>query len=116
MVSQSGATSSNALWAGVPVLTTLGDHWVSRMSASALRCLGLDELIAADLDAYEQIAVELAVNGERLDSIRHRLHHQRTASPLFNTELFARHVESAYQGMWNRFASGLPAESFCVEP
>jgi predicted O-linked N-acetylglucosamine transferase (SPINDLY family) len=111
-----GATSSNALWAGVPVLTKLGDHWVSRMSASALRCLGLDELIAADLDAYEQIAVELAANGERLDSIRHRLHHQRTASPLFNTELFARHVESAYQGMWNRFASGLPAASFCVEP
>lgn len=111
-----GATSSNALWAGVPVLTTLGSHWVSRMSASALRCLGLEELIAADLDAYEQIAVDLAANGERLDAIRHRLHHQRTASPLFNTALFARHVESAYQSMWNRFASGLPAASFCVEP
>ncbi len=109
-----GATSSNALWAGVPVIATLGDHWVSRMSASALNCLGLDELIANDLDGYERIAVELAKDTERLETIRLKLKRQRVTAPLFNTALFTQHVESAYHIMWRRFANGLPPTSFSV--
>ena len=111
-----GATTSNALWAGVPVLSTMGEHWVSRMSASALQCTGLSELIAADLAEYEQIAVELAANPDRLEAIRHRLQRQRSTSALFNTSLFTRHVEKAYGSMWQRHLCGVPPESFHIEP
>jgi predicted O-linked N-acetylglucosamine transferase (SPINDLY family) len=111
-----GATTSNALWAGVPVLTAMGGHWVSRMSASALQCTGLSELIAADLDEYAQIAVELAANPDRLEAVRDHLHRQRLASPLFNTALFTRYVEKAYESMWQRHICGLPPESFRIEP
>ncbi len=111
-----GATTSNALWAGVPVLTTLGDHWVSRMSASALRCVGLEELIADDLAAYESKAVELATTPKRLTAIKQHLQRQRSISPLFNTSMFTRNVERAYQSMWKRYACGLPTESFRIEP
>jgi predicted O-linked N-acetylglucosamine transferase (SPINDLY family) len=111
-----GATTSNALWAGVPVLTAMGGHWVSRMSASALQCIGLSELIAADLDEYAQIAVELAANPDRLEAVRDHLHRQRLASPLFNTALFARYVEKAYESMWQRHVCGLAPESFRIEP
>jgi protein O-GlcNAc transferase len=110
-----GATTSNALWAGLPVLTTMGRHWVSRMSASALHCLGLDELITDGLAAYEDMAVALATNAKRLKSIRHHLQGQRSTSPLFDTARFTRHVEQAYQYMWRRFAAGLPPESFGPE-
>jgi predicted O-linked N-acetylglucosamine transferase (SPINDLY family) len=115
LIYNGGATTSNALWAGLPVLTTMGRHWVSRMSASALHCLGLDELIADDLDAYEHMAVELAQDTERLAAIRHRLQCQRSTSPLFDTAQFTRHVEQAYRYMWQRFAGGLPPESFGPE-
>jgi predicted O-linked N-acetylglucosamine transferase (SPINDLY family) len=111
-----GATTSNALWAGVPVLSTLGGHWVSRMSASALHCTGLSELIAADLAQYEQIAVDLASNPERLQAIKQDLQRHRSTSALFNTALFTRHVEKAYGSMWQRHLCGLPPESFHVEP
>jgi len=116
MTYNGGATTSNALWAGVPVLTILGDHWVSRMSASALHCMGLDELITDDLAAYERTAVGLAKNLQRLTDMRQRLLHQRSVSALFNTSMFTRHVEKAYQYMWKRYACGLPAASFQVEP
>jgi predicted O-linked N-acetylglucosamine transferase (SPINDLY family) len=110
-----GATTSNALWAGVPVLSAMGGHWVSRMSASALQCMDLSELIAANLDEYEQTAVELASNPVRLKAIRDRLQRQRFTSPLFNTSLFTRHVEKAYHSMWQRHVRGLPPESLRIE-
>jgi predicted O-linked N-acetylglucosamine transferase (SPINDLY family) len=111
-----GATTANALWAGVPVLSTMGGHWVSRMSASALHCLDLSELVAADLGQYERMAVDLAFNPDRLQAIKHRLQRQRSTSVLFNTSLFTRHVEKAYESMWQRHVRGLPAESFHIEP
>ncbi len=111
-----GATTSNALWAGVPVVTTMGGHWVSRMSASALHTIGLDELIADDLDAYERIAVELGTDPQKRTLLKLRLQRQRSASPLFDTALFARHVELAYQRMWERHEKGLPPKHFSVEP
>lgn len=109
-----GATTSNALWAGVPVVAVLGKHWVSRMSASALHCLGLPELIAEGLDGYEQLAVELASNPRQLMSIRQKLQHQRSSASLFDTALFTRQVEKAYCMMWERFLQGMAPETFQV--
>jgi predicted O-linked N-acetylglucosamine transferase (SPINDLY family) len=111
-----GATTSNALWAGVPVLTVLGSHWVSRMSASALHAVGLPELVAADRDQYEQTAMELAGDPKRLQRLRMRLGRQRSTAPLFDTAGFTRHVEQAYLHMWARYAVGLPPASFRVSP
>jgi len=111
-----GATTANALWAGVPVLTVPGGHWVSRMSASALNAIGLPELVVGDLNSYEDLAVELARNQDKLKNLRLRLRQQRTTTPLFDTPTFARHLETAFRHMWDRHAGGLPAATFHVEP
>lgn len=111
-----GATTSNALWAGVPVLTVLGNHWVSRMSASALKAVGLPKLIAEDLEDYGRRAVELALNPLKLSAIRRRLWQQRSAAPLFDTPLFTCHIEQAFTHMWHRHVSGLKPASFKVQP
>ena len=116
LIYNGGATTANALWAGVPVLSVLGRHWVSRMSASALHAVGLPELIAKDSDQYRDMAVELALNPRKLDHFRQRLQTRRTLSPLFNTSQFTRHVESAYCHMWDRYGRGQAPASFRVEP
>jgi predicted O-linked N-acetylglucosamine transferase (SPINDLY family) len=116
LIYNGGATTSNALWAGVPVLTTLGSHWVSRMSASALNAIGLPELIAKDLAEYSRKAIELAHNPSQLAAIRRRLWHQRSSAPLFDTPLFTRHMEKAFTYMWHRHVNGLKPASFKVQP
>ncbi len=116
LIYNGGATTANALWAGVPVLSVLGNHWVSRMSASALNAVGLPELIAEDLQQYEDTAVALALNPGKLDAIRHRLRKNRKDAPLFNTTLFTRHVEKAYAQVWHRHTAGLPPASLQMTP
>ena len=111
-----GATTSNALWAGVPVLTLPGDHWVSRMSASALMALGLPELIANNLEDYGRRAVELAFAPAKLTALRQRLRRRRSTAPLFDTRRFTHHIEKAYTHMWQRHLDGLKPASFKVEP
>jgi predicted O-linked N-acetylglucosamine transferase (SPINDLY family) len=85
------------------------------MSASALNAVGLPELVAANLEAYENLAVELATRTDKLIDLRQKLHHLRTTAPLFDTGLFTRHIESAFRQMWRRHAAGLPPASFHVE-
>ena len=68
-----GATTSNALWASVPVITLLGSHFVSRMSASALAAVGLSELITQSLEEFETLAIQLASNPDRLQALRQKL-------------------------------------------
>jgi predicted O-linked N-acetylglucosamine transferase (SPINDLY family) len=111
-----GATTSNALWAGVPVLTILGSHWASRMSASALNAVDLPQLIAKDLDDYGCKAVELALNPVKLATINRQLWRQRSSAPLFDTALFTRHMEKAFTHMWHRYLNGLEPASFKVQP
>lgn len=116
LIYNGGATTANALWAGVPVLSMLGDHWVSRMSASALEAIGLPELIAMDLEDYEHKAVSLALDRNQLKTLRNKLWHRRSISPLFDTALFTRHIEEAYRQMWQRKKDGLAPASFKIEP
>lgn len=111
-----GATTANALWAGVPVLTILGNNWVSRMSASALAALDLPELITEDLNTYAQKAVRLAKNRSAMEALRNKLRAQRHTAPLFNTTLFTRHMEKAYTLMLERYEKNLAPESFSVHP
>jgi len=110
------ATSSDALWAGLPVLTCLGTSFAGRVGASLLNAIGLNELITRSLEEYEALAVELAMNPKRLAEIRSKLAQNRGTYPLFDTDRFRRHIEAAYTTMWERYQRGEPPESFAVEP
>jgi protein O-GlcNAc transferase len=110
-----GATTANALWAGVPVVTLMGTHFVSRMSASALAATGLSCLIASSAVEYEAIAVDLARNTPKRLAIRRHLTDNRTFHPLFDTRSFARHIETAYSTMIARRRHGLGPAAFTVK-
>jgi predicted O-linked N-acetylglucosamine transferase (SPINDLY family) len=109
------ATACDALWAGLPVVTCLGDAFAGRVGASLLRALEMPELIAGSLDAYENLALELALDRERLAAIRAKLALKRQSAPLFDTKGFTGSLESAFRTMWERSEDGLPPASFSVE-
>jgi predicted O-linked N-acetylglucosamine transferase (SPINDLY family) len=109
-------TASDALWAGLPVLTCCGDSFPARVAASLLRAVGLPELITESLQAYEATAVRLASNPAELAGLRSKLADNRLQMPLFDTQRFARHLEQAYQLMWARQAQGLPPSALQLEP
>ena len=91
-----GTTASDALWAGLPLITCLGKSFAGRMAASLLHALDLDELVAPDPAAYEALAVELATHPTQLQAVRDKLSNNRLTQPLFNTPEFARHLEAAF--------------------
>jgi predicted O-linked N-acetylglucosamine transferase (SPINDLY family) len=99
-------TASDALWAGLPVLTCPGETFPSRVGASLLKAVGLPELIAPDRTRYEELAIELARKPEKLRALRTKLEAQRTTWPLFDTARLVRNLERAYRAMWDRFAAG----------
>lgn len=100
-----GATSADALWMGVPVVTLRGERFEGRLTATTLRAAGLQELVAADLDAYMGLAVELARDGNRLAQLRRGLRERMEASPLCDAARFARDMEAAYRAMWRRWCA-----------
>jgi predicted O-linked N-acetylglucosamine transferase (SPINDLY family) len=103
-----GTTASDALWAGLPVLTRMGDTMAGRMAASVLNAIGLPELIATTPDAYERIAIELAMRPEKIAAIKRKVVENRLSTPLFDTKLFTKHIEAAYIAMHERYQAGLP--------
>ena len=109
-----GATASNALWAGLPVLTKLGKGYSSRMAGSLLTSIGLPELITSTEADYEKLALELATNPEHLYSIKQKLAANRLSKPLFDTELFTKHLEDGYQQAYQRYFEGLEPETITV--
>lgn len=92
----SHTTGSDALWAGVPLITLLGETFASRVAASLLHAVGLPELVAADADAYLALTLELANDAERLQGLKRKLRESRMTAPLFDTEGFARELEAIY--------------------
>lgn len=101
-------TASDALWAGLPVLTCMGTTFPGRVAASLLQALGLPELVAGDMARYEALAVELASGPERLAALRERLAQARRSSPLFDTARTTRALEDLYASMVGRNRQGLP--------
>jgi predicted O-linked N-acetylglucosamine transferase (SPINDLY family) len=108
------STACDALWAGVPVLTSAGATFASRVAASALSAAGLPELITYGLDEYEQRARELLHEPQRLAELRSRLALRRSRLPLFETERYTRDLEAAYLRMYEQAAAGVPPASFDV--
>lgn len=109
-----GATASDALWCGVPLVTCTGEAFASRMAASLLTTVGLPELVADTLDQYEALALALARDTARLIALKDHLRAGRSSFPLFDTARFTRDLEAAYQHMWRRVQDGLPPASFAV--
>jgi predicted O-linked N-acetylglucosamine transferase (SPINDLY family) len=103
-------TASDALWAGVPVLTTLGDAFASRVAASLLAAAGIPECIAEDLEGYERLALELARDRERLRSLRARLAEKRDTCALFDSARYTRDFEALITRMIERQTLGLAPE------
>lgn len=108
-------TASDALWMGVPVITTPGETFASRVSASLLTALGVPELITPSLAEYERLGVELGQNPTALSALKQKLREQRSTAPLFNAELTIRHLEAAYRQIWSRYIQGEPAGKVWVE-
>ena len=108
------ATAQDALWVGLPVLTCLGRGFASRVAGSLLTTLDIPELVTASLDDYAQRALKLAHTPALLASLREKLAHSRLTSPLFNTDLYCRQLESAYRVMWERSCRGEPPVAFDV--
>ena len=107
-------TASDALWAGLPVLTLMGQSFASRVAASLLNAIGLPELITNTQEEYEALAIELANTPQKLIEIKLRLANNRLTAPLFDTPLFAKNLEAAYSKMYERYLKGLPPEQINV--
>ena len=103
-----GATTSHALWMGLPVITLPGRTYISRMSASLLTNAGMVELIVKNKHEYVKLATDLATNPDRLMKIQRSLIENREYLPLFDTKRFVYDVEHAYKTIWKRYKSGLP--------
>ncbi len=101
-------TASDALWAGLPVLTRLGNSFAGRVAASLLRAAGLPELVTQSTEEYEALALALASDPARLQAIRQKLAATRDSCALFDTPRFTRGLEAAYDAMWDRHRRGLP--------
>jgi predicted O-linked N-acetylglucosamine transferase (SPINDLY family) len=108
-------TASDALWAGLPVLTRMGESFAGRVAASLLHAVGLPELIHATQEQYEAMAVELAGNAARLAELKDKLSRNRLTRPLFDTEQFTKHLEDAYTQMYRRHQAGLSPEHIYVD-
>jgi predicted O-linked N-acetylglucosamine transferase (SPINDLY family) len=107
-------TASDALWAGLPVLTQIGDAYPGRVAASLLKAVGLSELVVQTQAEYEALAVELASDHERLNQLKQTLAANRSTASLFNTPLLATQLEAAYTLMLDRYEADLPPDDIDV--
>lgn len=107
-------TASDSLWAGLPLLTCSGESFASRVAASLLTALNLPELVAPSQPDYETLAVDLAINPERLKIIKQKLKQNLQSTSLFNTSMFARHIENAHTQMYDRYHDNLPSDHIFV--
>jgi predicted O-linked N-acetylglucosamine transferase (SPINDLY family) len=109
-------TASDALWAGLPVITCLGSAFPGRVAGSLLRSAGLGELISTSLEDYEALALKIARDPELLAALKAKLARNRDSCPLFDTARFTRDIERAYSTMVEIERRGEDPYSFSVEP
>jgi predicted O-linked N-acetylglucosamine transferase (SPINDLY family) len=107
-------TASDALWAGLPVLTQMGEAFAGRVAASLLKAVGLPEMITRDTAAYEALAVALGQDAARAAALKAKLAAALPGAPLFDTPRFTRHLEAAFRLMWQRHVEGKAPEGFTV--
>ena len=103
------SSTSDALWAGVPVLTVPGQHFAGRVAASLVTAAGLPELVQRDRGEYVQTAIRLGGDRAGIDALKSKL--AQRAAPFFDTRMRVRDLEAAYLGMWNDYSSGAQRKS-----
>lgn len=101
-----GTTASDALWAGLPVITCAGESFASRIAASVLSAIGLQELITETQEDYEKAAIELALNPLKLEAIKEKLKRNKSTTNLFNTQKFTQEIEDAFMNIYDRYITG----------
>jgi protein O-GlcNAc transferase len=108
-------TASDALWAGLPVLTCMGETFASRVAASLLNAIELPELITNTQADYEAKAIELGNNPAKLKAIKDKLERNRLTTALFDTPRFTKHIEAAYKQIFERYQADLPPDHIYIE-
>ena len=108
-------TASDALWAGLPVLTCSGDTFAGRVAGSLLMAMGMPELVTESLEAYQQTALALARDPQRLDALRQKLQEKRDTSALFDLPKLTGNIEAAYVRMWQTWLSQKKPVAFSIE-
>ena len=108
-------TASDALWAGLPVLTCAGKTFPGRVASSLLNALEMSELVTHSTQDYEHLAIELANNATRLQDIKNKLLANRLEKPLFNTQMYARDLEVLYRKMYERFLENREPDHLSVK-
>ena len=96
-------TMSDALWAGLPAVTKLGKSFASRVGGSLLNAIGLPELVTKNKHDYEALIIDLAVNKEKLQMVKKKLNENRLSKPLYNTELYLKHLEYSYKTAYKNY-------------
>ena len=109
-------TASDALWAGLPVLTCIGESFASRVAANLLNAIELPDLVTISQEQYEVAAIELATNPAKLRAIKIKLARNRLTTALFDTPRFTKHIEAAYKHMYERYQANLPLEHIYISP
>jgi protein O-GlcNAc transferase len=107
-------TASDALWAGLPVVTCRGPTFAARVAASLLCAVGLPELVTETLEDYEALILKLAIEPARLRGVREKLDRNRLVAPLFDADRYRCHIEAAYGQMWDYWQAGESPRSFAV--
>ncbi len=107
-------TATEALWAGLPVVTKLGKGFAARVAGSLLTAIDMPELITDTEEEYEKLILELATNPEQLASIKQKLANNLSSKPLFNTELFTKHLEDGYRQAYQHHFHGKKPEPIYV--
>ena len=104
-------TASDALWVGLPFLTLCGNTFSSRVGASMLNALELNEMITLTDKDFENLAIELANNPKKLQLIKNKLNHNKISKPLFNTKLFTKNIEKAYSTIYEEYLKKMPIKN-----
>jgi predicted O-linked N-acetylglucosamine transferase (SPINDLY family) len=109
-----GTTAVDALWAGLPVLTKMGRAFVARMAMGALKAIEVPELVTRTPQAYQELAIELAQNPEKLMQLKDKVQRNRLTTALFDSAANTQHIESAYLEMYKRYQESLEPEDFYI--
>jgi len=107
-------TASDALWAGLPVVTKLGKSFVSRVAGSLLKAIGLPELVTENEKDYESLIIDLALNPDKLLKIKEKLLINRISQPLFDSEMYTRHLENAFKQAYEHHINGIMPKTIII--
>ena len=108
-------TATEALWAGLPVVTKTGQGFAARVAGSLLNSVGLPELITKNEHHYEMLILELVTNPSKLSKIRKKLAANLLEQPLFDTEQYTKHIEDGYQQAYQNYFEGNPPKTITVK-